>query len=241
MIYVNITDRGVTSYPRHRHSFVEIMLYLEGEGYMYSESGNLPFSKGTIIVMPKNTLHGSVSENGFRNISVGGDIESLWMITKPIVVKDNALREAGRIAELLLETKSEDEYYKKTLFEAYILCLIQMIKIKSDAFSAVERITEAIKAQAFDSELRLTALLKESGYAEDYIRDRFKASTGMTPNGFLTKIRMERARHLIDIYGKTLSLSQIAERCGYTDYISFSKRFRALYGESPRGYLKEKS
>ena len=113
-----------------------------------------------------------------------------------------------------------------------------MIKIKSDTFAAVEKITEAIKNHAFDSEINLTEILNKSGYAEDYIRDRFKAFMGMTPNKFLTKTRMERARYLIDIYGNTLSLAQIAERCGYTDYIYFSRKFKERYGMSPTTYNK---
>lgn len=238
MIYVNITYNGVTRYPKHKHSYSEIMLYLEGEGYMYCKSGNLPFSQGTIIIMPSNTLHGSVSQNGFKNISIGGDTESLLMITKPIAIKDNDIQEHRRLAEILLETTSDNEYYQRLLFEAYVSRLMQMIKIKSDTFAAVEKITEAIKNHAFDSEINLTEVLNKSGYAEDYIRDRFKAFMGMTPNKFLTKTRMERARYLIDIYGNTLSLAQIAERCGYTDYIYFSRKFKERYGMSPTTYNK---
>ncbi len=239
MIYVNMTDNGVTRYPIHKHGHIEIMLYLEGEGYMDCESEKLPFSAGTIIVMPKNTPHGSVSENGFQNISIGGDADSLLMITKPLVLKDNELGEAKRIATLMLETKSDDEYYKNILFQAYVSCLLQMVKLTSGTFAAVEKIIAAIKEQAFDSEIDLSAILHKSGYAEDYIRDRFKASSGMSPNRFLTKIRMERARHLIDIYGTTLPLSQIAERCGYTDYTYFSKKFKEMYRISPREFLKK--
>ncbi len=240
MIYVNITDNGVTSYPKHKHSYLEIMLYVEGEGYMYCESGNLPFSQGTIIIMPKNTLHGSVSENGFKNISVGGEIESFLMIEKPIAIKDNEIREAERLAKLLLETKSENEYYKKILFETYVSCLIQMMEMKSEVFAAVEKITAMIKEHAFDPKIDLTEILNKSGYAKDYIRDRFKAFMGMTPHTFLTKFRMERARYLMDIYGSTLSLSQIAEKCGYIDYIYFSKKFKSLYSMSPSTYLKHR-
>ncbi len=236
MIYVNVTEEGTVKYPKHKHSYTEIMLYVEGEGYMYCEGGNIPFSKGTVVIIPQNTLHGSVSEKGFKNISVGGDTEVLWMVTSPVVIRDNELGEARRLAELLLKTKSCDEYYKKTLFEAYVLCLLQMTTLKSNVFAVVERLVEEIKERAFDSEIDLAAILRKSGYAEDYIRDRLKAFIGMPPNKFLTKIRMERARYLIDIYGDTLSLSQIAERCGYTDYIYFSKKFKERYGISPRQY-----
>jgi len=43
---------------------------------------------------------------------------------------------------------------------------------------------------------------------------------------------------LIDLYRSTLSLQEIAERCGYTDYVYFSKKFKEVTGVSPRDYKK---
>ncbi len=161
-----------------------------------------------------------------------------FMLTKPTVLHDNELREAKKLALLLLETRSNDSYYRKSLLEAYTLCLLQMLKTTSQAFAAVELITSKIREQAFDSEISLSSILRESGYAEDYIRDRFKALVGTHPSAFLTKIRMERAQYLMDIYGSTQPLSKIAESCGYTDYIYFSKKFKEQFGISPRQYMK---
>ena len=76
----------------------------------------------------------------------------------------------------------------------------------------------------------------ESGYAEDYIRAHFKRITGKTPNEFLSGIRIKRACFLIETYRDSLSLSQISEQCGYTDYVYFSKKFKSVTGMSPKEY-----
>ncbi len=78
--------------------------------------------------------------------------------------------------------------------------------------------------------------MNRSGYSEDYVRAMFKKSTGKTPIGLLTEMRINHACLLIDMYKKTLSLSEIAEKCGYTDYIYFSRRFKELVGVSPLKY-----
>ena len=39
-----------------------------------------------------------------------------------------------------------------------------------------------------------------------------------------------------DIYQDNLSLSEIAEKCGYLDYVYFSKKFKSVMGLSPREY-----
>ena len=83
----------------------------------------------------------------------------------------------------------------------------------------------------------IAGFLQKSGYAEDYIRAQFKKFTGKTPTEFLTKIRIYHACYLIDAYKNTLSLAEIAEKCGYTDYVYFSRRFKHIMGISPREYM----
>ena len=81
---VTCTDNGVIQYPMHSHKNFEIMLYIEGQGYMRTEQGDIPFSKGTVIIVPPNINHGSVSQNGFKNISMEGEFKgylSAFLIT----------------------------------------------------------------------------------------------------------------------------------------------------------------
>ena len=73
--HISITQDGVISYPMHKHTFCEIMLYLEGNGYLRTDTENIPFESGTAIIVPQNIMHGSVSEKGFKNISIGGDFK----------------------------------------------------------------------------------------------------------------------------------------------------------------------
>ncbi len=240
MVYVNITDNGVSRYPRHRHEHTEIMLYLEGEGYMYTECGDIPFSAGSIVVIPGGVLHGSVSKGGFKNISVGGDLGHMMIPDRPVCLRDTERREAERLARLLLESRGTDGLYRKSLGETYVLCLMQMMKNDAPAYSAVETTIAKIKEHAFDPHIKLAEILRESGYAEDYIRERFRMFTGLHPSAFLTRIRMERAQFLMDIYGNSQPLAKIAESCGYTDYVYFSKKFKEMIGVSPREFIKKK-
>ena len=57
----------------------------------------------------------------------------------------------------------------------------------------------------------ITPLLNQSGYAEDYIRAEFKKATSLTPIDFLTKMRLEHAQKLFEIYGDNISVSEVAD------------------------------
>ena len=40
-------------------------------------------------------------------------------------------------------------------------------------------------------------------------------------------------------YGKTVPLTEIAEKCGYTDYVYFLKKFKSITGVAPRTYMAD--
>jgi AraC-like DNA-binding protein len=215
------------------------MLYLDGEGYMRTELGNIPFEAGTIVIVPPNIKHGSISENGFRNISIEGDFEAYFGFDTVKSFEDNETQEGKMLAEMIYENRYGNDTYLASLCTAYVCFLMQRFELDSAMQRSVKKITDEISQNAFDTQIDLTLILSKSGYSEDYIRSCFKKITGKTPSEFLTDIRIKHACFLIDIYKNKISLSEISERCGYLDYIYFSKRFKSVMGMSPREYRNQ--
>ena len=78
----------------------------------------------------------------------------------------------------------------------------------------------------------------------DYVRKLFKKETGLTPREYLLFRRMELARGLI---GSRISnqysnwtVSQIAEACGFSEPLYFSRVFKKYYGKSPSAFAAER-
>jgi len=128
--------------------------------------------------------------------------------------------------------------YVASLINAFTHFLLQNIKMENELFLAVKEIIERISNEFYNNNFNLHDLLKKSGYSEDYIRAQFKIITGKTPTEFLTHIRINHACYLIDIYKNSISLPDVAERCGYIDYVYFSRRFKHITGVSPRKYME---
>jgi AraC-like DNA-binding protein len=59
----------------------------------------------------------------------------------------------------------------------------------------------------------------------------FKQSIGVTPHGYLTQIRVQRAQELL--VRTDLPLSEIALETGFADHSHFARQFRRLTGMSP--------
>ena len=235
-LHIDCTNDGVITYPLHDHKTYEIMYYLVGEGFLKTEKSGIPFSPGTIIITPPGFLHGSTSTNGFKNITVEGNFKHLLNTKEPIVIRDNAKGEGKTFATLLYENRFGNQNFLSSLCETYILFLLSRLNLKCNIDVAINNIIDEISRCAYDQNFDLKQALLKSGYAEDYIRNQFKLNTGKTPTQFLTEIRIARACHLTNIYKNTLSLTQIAEQCGFVDYIVFSKCFKKYTGLSPSQY-----
>ena len=63
---------------------------------------------------------------------------------------------------------------------------------------------------------------------------RFRAHTGLSPLKYLLRVRLDRARHLLEHDDATIE--QIAARVGFGSSAGFRRHFRDATGRTPRDY-----
>lgn len=235
--HISITEDGVTCYPMHKHGFCEIMMYLEGTGCLRTEEGDIPFARGTAIIVPAYMMHGSVSENGFKNISIGGTFENLLLFDQPISI--HAAEDSKILSKLIYDNRFSDGVYINSLVKCYVSSLMQRFHSSSHMDHAIAEIMKTVSQNALNSDFSVTEVLHRSGYAEDYIRAKFKSATGKTPTEFANVIRIDHACRLMDIYGKALSVTELSEKCGFASVPYFSRVFRKIKNISPAQYMRK--
>lgn len=74
------------------------------------------------------------------------------------------------------------------------------------------------------------------GFHPNYISSLLKEYTGMPLHRYLTHLRLLHAAKLLD--EGALSVTEIAEACGFRDIYYFSKYFKKMMGISPTDYRK---
>jgi transcriptional regulator GlxA family with amidase domain len=82
----------------------------------------------------------------------------------------------------------------------------------------------------------LAALATAAGLERRTLLRRFARATGMTPIEYCRRVRIARAREVLE--GGETSQKEIAESLGYKDVASFTRAFRRVVGWAPGAYRK---
>lgn len=86
----------------------------------------------------------------------------------------------------------------------------------------------------YNTELSLSLLADQCSVSPSHLSTIFKKETGMTVTDYIHKTRIRQA--LILLNTTTLSIGEIASRCGFGDANYFSRIFRKYQGQSPQTY-----
>ena len=222
----------------HKHKDYELFIYSSGKGKLHIDGQVYDAEQGVIVVMPPNIVHGSISHDNLQYLAISGRSDELLHIDTPIIFKDNERGDGFSLLQMIFANRYESQEYFNSLCVAFIHFVLKNVKITNSIEKTVNRIKRQLISNFHDSDFNVTELLKQSGYAEDYIREHFKKLVGKTPVAYLNELRINHAKDLINIYQNSMPLIDISFNCGFDDYIYFSRKFKQVVGVSPNAYEK---
>lgn len=87
-----------------------------------------------------------------------------------------------------------------------------------------------------DENISLAQVARRLGVSASLLRSRFRHISGKSIGKYVRELKLQYSCELL--HGTKLSISEIAERCGYESVFSFSRAFHRTYKLSPRTYRK---
>jgi AraC-like DNA-binding protein len=104
------------------------------------------------------------------------------------------------------------------------------------AAGAAEKIERSIAFMAsnLDRPLQVATLAARVNVSPSHYFALFKRQTGFAPIDYFIRLRMERARELLD--ATAVSVKEIAAMLGYNDPFYFSRAFKSVNRIAPTGY-----
>ena len=89
----------------------------------------------------------------------------------------------------------------------------------------------------YHQNIKLSILEEKYHFSASYLTKLFNTAYGYSIYEYLLKVRMERAKELLE--NPNIKVLDIAERLGYSDNHYFSKAFKTYYNISPTQYRNE--
>lgn len=172
---------------------------------------------GPLLAEARNGLHfGAATATAIKGRMLG------------LCAQPHAERALGLLGLLLALSEASD---RKVLFASEI----DPASVSRDR-RRMEGILAHIHARA-DAPIRLAPLCDIANVTDSQLQRIFKRSTGLSVSEYVTRLRVGRASTLLS--RTDLSMSVIAEKCGFHDAAHFARKFRATTGRTPTTYRRE--
>ena len=103
----------------------------------------------------------------------------------------------------------------------------------------ISQVVRYMEEHFSDPEISITALADSLELSTTRFSLSFKEKTGMSPLEYLTLLRVEHAKELLE--SMDLTIRDISTQVGYYDSGSFIRRFKQVTGETPAQYRRSRS
>lgn len=238
--FVGASNQVCKNYLAHNHDCWEIMYNAHESGLLTAADNTYAFNPGDIAIIPPGILHKKQSEGDFTESSL------FFRVFLPIgepsfrIVQDDAQQSVAKLMDIAAIYSNPSNVYEHALLNAVMDQLYQALVVQYATGQPMDhklrQVVEDMRDNITNPDFDLSASVAASGYCAGYFRKLFKAHTKQSPVEYMQTLRINYARSLIDRYGSSRSVKEIARSSGFQDPLYFSRVFKKVTGISPKEY-----
>ncbi len=234
-------DRVPLDIPVHSHPYCEIVYYVSGTGY--GKIGDLEYRYGpdTFVFIPTGVLHSEYAETVSSHYLIGLTYGGEFPIVPMGFYKDTS---DGKLLDLFIRTQSElktsqpfYEMYIDTLAEQILITIARKFSGMRNLVSSKLQTAIAFLNSYYFNDIDLKALAQSVYYSYDRFRHLFAEQTGLSPQQYLIRLRLDHAAQYLE--QTPHSVSEIARLVGYHSDSALIIDFKKRYGKTPAQYRKK--
>ena len=246
----------------HYHPYYEFYYLLSGTRKIFINDTIYSVKKGDLIIIPKGELHRTtyIGEETHERIvmdfndafleplisKIGYDAFNKCFDNRQLSIPPNRREYVEELFGKILREHNGVDTYSTIILSLYVYELIMFVLRcgeYSDHPCSVAEIGDDIISDAaryissnFTHDFSLTQLAAKYNMSPSYFSRKFKLCTGFGYKEYLITIRILEAGKLL--LNTDLSITEIAEKCGFDDSNYFGDSFKKVKGISPREYRK---
>ena len=246
----------------HHHDFYEIYLFLGGQMDYWVEGRILHLSAGDLLLINPMELHRPLIPAHFptyerivlwinkaylEGLTQDGQLSRCFDPSLPNLIRPTAPERTtltAWLSNLLRETYSRDFCSEYSAFGIFLQFMVQLNRIAlhtqpQQAETAVSDLVDQVLhyiGHHITEELTLDGLAERFFVSKYHLSHTFTRDVGVSLHRYITLRRLLMARQLL---GAGVAAGQVSAACGFSDYTSFYRAFKAEYGISPGTAMSE--
>lgn len=236
------------------HELINRIYYIitEGAGYIQN-SKKIPFKKGYFYFIPSNAnIEFYIDEPDFTHAYI--DFLNSKVYSRQVLeikpadypVLESQIEVFMRFLEqknifgITINPRTTASLYHETsmriksILSAFLYDIDEILMPLKENPAIINSI-EYIKSNYINN-IKTSELAKNAAFSTNHFIRLFEEYTGLTPHQYIKKLRLDMALE----YLKTdLSITEIAEKCGYLTVSSFSNAFKKSFGQKPSNFRED--
>jgi AraC family transcriptional regulator, L-rhamnose operon regulatory protein RhaS len=235
----------------HSHEFEEFVIVTGGRGFHVIDGQPYFIKRGDVFFIKKESSHfyDEIDALKLINILINPNedfhhicdfsmlLDQLQMEkeTHPYWLSDTYLNKTLSMVDEMFEVELTNEFdigliQESLFYRLVVFVMTSQTNVTSDTYFKIHNILKDIESNCYETvDWDLVAHTYELSSRTLY--RYIKSVTGMTPDGFLRRLRLISARNLLMISDE--SITYIAFKCGFSSSSHFSTCYRSIFGKTP--------
>jgi AraC-like DNA-binding protein/mannose-6-phosphate isomerase-like protein (cupin superfamily) len=255
--HLRLGPRDARGFHTHK-DFYEVFYVLAGKGEHRTSSGTQVVQTGDLVLVRPTDFHYIVGSPGSGieciNIALPSEVwEGMLDVAEVAAAGDWLKSQLPRLVRLPVDAANRAESIFRGAVERYalvqdrldllrlVLDVLELLTDPSEVGQGSLRpswLVRACTAMRREENLRggVPRLVELAGVSHGHLCHAMRSHYGTTPTALVSELRLRHAETLICT--TSLSLSEIASRCGFASLSYFSKVFRSAHEASPREFRR---
>lgn len=225
------------------HDYWELGIIKAGTGDMFlspSPSPSFPLQPDVVFLIPPQTHHTDCLEGEIDTLFIGlrGSLLDALEPKRPLWAESRELAELAE--QLWLRALGRPGKIGPTLDAIARALVAELFRLADDRAQcrdtqAVDRVISYLQEHLTRS-VTVTDLAERLRCSTGHFHRLFKKRTGMTPNAYLNRLRVQKAMQMLR--HSRLPIAEVARQTGFPDSAYFDRVFRKMTGASPLAYRR---
>lgn len=220
----------------------EVSYYVEATGNLQIGNNHYNIKTGDVRFVKPGTFLNSTPDYVCYTVNFDfGEIETIYSnqildnIPEFISTDGKLIKHFEEIIKRVESNEPHDKIYQTALLTQIISSLYELAMLKNPYSEPVKRCIEYLE-QNYKTQISLKSLGEYSGYSDIHLLRLFKKDTGRSPHDFLTELRINHAKKLLNTTEE--SIEAIAYDCGFKSVSHFKTLFKEFTGLTPGSFRK---